>query len=386
MDQDKQNNIFACIMLGIIGDKIGFNNGKREFMFIDLIPKYTDPQFKNKINEYTIFMLLDFLKNGGIQGIDINTINYSDDTVMMLSNMKTLLNIKPYDYDDFMKKNIQYYIKDFKNEDEMINLRKAGKHTINSIRFLNKNPNIYLNWNKIDYSKYAGGSGGSMRSAIFGLIFDYNTDINNLIKYSISSCALTHMNGIVFLGSFTNALFTSFALNKINIELWIFKLIDILHDDSKVDKYIKETFIHVYEDYLKDKNIFVDKLKSFVEDNFNNYIYIKEQVKTFNPVDRILYYFYNFSTFKNNFFPGSGSDDSIIIAYDSLLMSRDNYERLIYLSMIHLGDSDTTGIIASNWYGALYGFKNVYDHLYKNDNLYDIVMNNSKKLYNIYFK
>ena len=67
-------------------------------------------------------------------------------------------------------------------------------------------------------------------------------------------------------------------------------------------------------------------------------------------------------------------------------MSRDNYERLIYLSMIHLGDSDTTGIIASNWYGALYGFKNVYDHLYKNDNLYDIVMNNSKKLYNIYFK
>ena len=57
------------------------------------------------------------------------------------------------------------------------------------------------------------------------------------------------------------------------------------------------------------------------------------------------YYYENFATNKRVFNPGSGADDCVIIAYDCLLMSKNNYEKLIYTSMIHIGDSDTTGSI-----------------------------------------
>ena len=123
-----------------------------------------------------------------------------------------------------------------------------------------------------------------------------------------------------------------------------------------------------------------------IEDNFKEQNYILDEIREINPSGRILYYFNNFTSYKDLFHPGSASDDSIIISYDSLLMSKDNYEKLIYLSMIHLGDSDTTGIISSNWYGAYYGFKNVYKHLYKEDENYNDIKIRTKKLFKKYYK
>ena len=44
---------FACILLGIIGDKIGFENGDREFFLLEHIPKYTSPDFKKQVEAFT---------------------------------------------------------------------------------------------------------------------------------------------------------------------------------------------------------------------------------------------------------------------------------------------------------------------------------------------
>ncbi len=43
----------------------------------------------------------------------------------------------------------------------------------------------------------------------------------------------------------------------------------------------------------------------------------------------------------------------------------ENWKDLCHKSMIHGGDSDSTGCIAAGWYGALYGFKEVNDNNHK---------------------
>lgn len=361
------DNYLAVILLGITGDKIGFDNGNREFYLLDKIPKYNSPNFKNTINEYSIYMLLEFISQGGIQSIDINNMIWSDDSIMMIANLEIICSSFK-DYEDFIEKLKNKYLDVFENEHDMIHTYKAGIHTINTIRLIKSG----IKWNTRNYEPNGGGSGGSMRSSPFGLLFHWKNDINKLIEFSIGSCAITHMNGIAFIGSFVNAYFTSMGINKIPIEKWIFNLLDILiitDDINPINIFIKNNFNHIYDKFLLDKQLYIDKINIYIEDNFNNYDYIYNKVRQINPVIRILYYFDNFTTYKNNFFPGSASDDSILFSYDCLLMAKDNYEKLIYYSMIHLGDSDTTGIISSNWYGSIYGFSNVYKNLYKHNNI-----------------
>jgi ADP-ribosylglycohydrolase len=358
--------IHACLFLSIIGDKIGFENGNREFYLLDQIPKYNSSQFKTKVIELSLFMLLEFIKNGGISGINTNDLIYSDDSIMLIANTEIFLdnykNLK-----DYLNKLLNRYIKDFENESIMRNKYKAGVHTMNTIRLLKNNSN----WKKREYEKGGGGSGGSMRSSIYGIIFDYKTQLKKLIKYSIYSCMITHMNGIAIIGSVLNSLITSYALNNIDIEKWLFFSLNIIKNNY-IDDIIEKKFKHIYDNYLKDKSIYIDSIELYLEQNFNNEKYKYDIIRELNPGDRILYYYDNFS-YKESFFPGSNSKDSIIIAYDCLLMARDNYEKLIYYSMIHLGDSDTTGIIASGWYGAYYGFNKKYDYLYINDEYYDFI-------------
>ena len=72
---------------------------------------------------------------------------------------------------------------------------------------------------------------------------------------------------------------------------------------------------------------------------------------------------------KNRIYPGAGGDDSVIIAYDALLDSKDNWEKLVVYSMLHVGDSDTTGTIAGAFYGAMYGITNISKRMTKKFNM-----------------
>ena len=63
--------------------------------------------------------------------------------------------------------------------------------------------------------------------------------------------------------------------------------------------------------------------------------------------------------------PGAMGVDSVIIAYDALLGSKDSWEELMLRAALHGGDSDSTGSIAGSWFGAIYGFKNVDKNNYE---------------------
>ena len=95
---------------------------------------------------------------------------------------------------------------------------------------------------------------------------------------------------------------------------------------------------------------------------------------------RSRFYYNNFST-KGNFFPGSNGFDSVIIAYDCLLDCRGSFETLVYYSMLHAGDSDSTGCIAGAFYGAYYGKFDLPKNLYSIDKYNDMkeLINKIKK-------
>lgn len=382
---NKLDKYFASIYLAAIGDKIGFGDGRREMNY-SKGPIVVENE--NKVMDYgenlNYYLLLVFIADGGITGLNIDNLMISDDTEMHLGTIKGLLS----DYknrDELYNEVTKYYLESFKNLEYMRDKLLAGRQTLEAI----KNINAGVNWKNFQYNKNAGGSGGPMRTMCIGLAFYKTSDLLKLIESTIMITSITHPNCTAFLGAITSALFTSYAIRDMNPEIWIFELKNLLNlttIDDIIEK-IKPSYIEAFKE---DKKAFIFKLDTYIETSFDdnyNYIVNELHLRSIYPWKRMMYYYENFSTNKKIFFPGSGADDSVIIAYDCLLMSKNNYEKLIFTSMINIGDSDTVGSIASAWYGALNGFTKIPNNIIsKTDPYYEIFDVMSKSLFNKYYE
>lgn len=376
-------NYFACIYLGMIGDKIGFNDGQGERNNEFKIYVNKNEEYDNELRDVYNTILYMFIENGGIIGFNIDNKLISDDTIMHMDTIHGLNS-------DFKNKNELYnnitnnYLDSFKNIDMMKKIFLAGRQTIESIININSG----VDWKKFIYNKNAGGSGGPMRTMAIGLAFNYNNDLLKLIESSIMITSITHPNCLAFIGSIASAIFTSYAINQISLELWIFEFLLLLESDiiNNIIEKIKPNYIEFFEE---DKKEYIFKIKTYIETSFDNYTYIVNQnaFRSRFQYSRISYYYENFSSNKKIIYPGSGADDCIIIAYDCLLLSKNNYEKLIYTSMVSIGDTDTVGSIASAWYGALYGFNNVPTNLLNKNHKYYIEFKEiAEKIYNKFYQ
>lgn len=81
---------------------------------------------------------------------------------------------------------------------------------------------------------------------------------------------------------------------------------------------------------------------------------------------------------------GSGVTGTLM-AYDALLDSGDNWEKLIYYSMLHVGDSDTVGAIAGGLYGAMYGIDKVPENLLRDLEKKKELIDISEKIYKKFY-
>lgn len=381
---DKLDKYFASIYLAMVGDKIGFGDGYQEMNSLyDMLTIENNKDFLANAEGVTYQILYIFLADGGISNINLNILSISDDTVMHLDTVKGLL--EHYNNINELTDNIlKHYLESFKDLNFMKNKLLAGKQTIDSIKKIQSG----TNWSKFVYNKNAGGNGSVMRSMCIGLAFHRPSDLNKLIETCILSTLITHPNCTACIGSIVSALFTSYALNGINPEKWIFELLDILESDmiDKILLKIRPTFIDNFKD---DKQSFIFKLNTYIETSFDenyNYSINSKHNRAVYPWKRIYYYFDNFITDKKLFYVGAGADDCVIIAYDCLLLSKNNYERLIYTSMIIVGDSDTIGSVASSWYGALYGINNILNtNLIEENEEYNNIKKISEQLYYKYY-
>ena len=211
----------------------------------------------------------------------------------------------------------------------------------------------YLKKGKIIYTDNAGGSGASMRTSPIGLLYNKPENLNQLISKSIESSRLTHNYPLGFLGGLVTVLFTSYAIQKPILE-WCDSLLE-LNESNIIDKYIETTDIK--EKYQKDKDHFWDKWYEYREKRLNN---TTENVLNIEIINELVKKEYSPQVFGKNVTNyskwGGNGCDSVIVAYDALLLSKGSWDSLVFTAALHFGDNDTTGIIAGAWYGAYYGF------------------------------
>lgn len=343
----------ACIILHALGDTIGYNNSKWEFM-------------KNTISYEGKVMnkLFEYINYGGVKYVPQKNWNISDDTIMHIGTIKNLLkqnkNIKEYG------KNLkEIYINIFDtyfNNKENINKRMPGTGTINSLIKLKEG----IEWDNIPYDFNLGGSGAAMRTSCIGLVYNGIENRKKLIKYSIETSRILHNSPIGYLGGLVASLFTAYAIEGIEINKWGYLLME-LFEKKIINKYIEESGRDIQE-YNNDSHIFIAKWNRYLNDKFDDNGNIIKRRSDINLLHRTNYYINNFAYIndKNNknkkpstTFVGGSGYDSVIIAYDCLLDAKNKWEKLLIYSMLHAGDTDTTGCIAASWYGALYGFGDV---------------------------
>ena len=365
-----EKKITAAFLLGFMGDIIGFGNGITEFNNSN---RFSHDNFGDKFEQagadYSNELVFNFIYEGGFKTHPKPSYTVSDDSIMLEANAKALIewskkDTQKSDIDlliNIIKKEYIELIKDRLELEKFERVYKGGLTTINYLKKLK----IGNDYKDFAYDDKAGGSGGSMRSAIIGVVFNKKSNLLKLIEVAIESTCLTHPNAIAFLGSIMVALFASYAVAGIDPVRWCVDAMEVLESDI-IDNYIKtkrdtfETF------YMRDKKIFINKWKDYIEDRFDefDFTYKKSMVMKY-PSQRTLFY-NKFSARKKDIYPGAGGDDSVIIAYDCLVDSDGSWDKIVFNSMLHVGDSDTTGTICGFLYGLYYGLDGVYNSMLTN--------------------
>lgn len=339
-----EQRYIACMVLHALGDTIGYNNSEWEFKSGNLI---------TRVNE----KLFEFIDFGGINYVPDLGWRISDDTIMHIKIAEGLLS----DFttiDDLATTLVTKFIDALNQFDnEGLEKRHPGNTLIKSIDRLRDGQK----WNQEAYHILSGGSGASMRSSCLGLAFFGKENRNTLIEIAIETSRITHNSAVGYLGGFVSALFTAFAIEGIDIKLWPFELKEIFKQE-RIERYIRDVGRDV-DNFKHDKDVFIDKWFRYIDGKFDHDGNVIKRRTTKNLFWRITHYDNNYSFKRGDVvFPGSGGDDSVIIAYDCLVDAGPSWEKLVVYAMLHGGDTDTTGCIAASWYGALYGFGDVPLH------------------------
>lgn len=397
----------ACFILSAVGDAIGYRRGNWEFC----------KSGRRIHNE-----LLSMTENCGVVGLRINTRNWivSDDTVMHIATANGLLSShwqqnrstqtgnNPQESKENMEQNSDKEpleassedneqgqhpseaseqdtedTKDTKDADQetrqdfdKIKLfqqiakfyyecrsdmsgRAPGACTMQNIHYLCSNG---YGWDKVPFNPRGGGCGAAMRTMCIGLRFWREEDFHHLLSVSIESGRMTHNNPIGFLGGYVSALFTSFAVRRVDVNEWGWRFIDtwpeILQYLRESERHVKENMEHIdyfriqWDAYLLSRHIgvrLVNNAPQFPPDF--------DQPETRDE-------FVNSVSYSG--WGGSSGHDAPMIAYDALLLCGGDWCRFLEYGALHGGDNDSTGAIGGAWFGTLYGFHGVPDGHWEN--------------------
>ena len=320
-----------------LGDTLGYNNGKWEFNYGDV---RAGPDYVNE-------MIYEFISLGGINDIDISNWMASDDTILYMATLETLVSMNLEKVD---KININTFGEKLRlaylAAKPLIANRHPGQITSDSLEI---QENIV--WNKLPYNSMAKGNGSVMRSGSIGIFFPGKHNRSTLVALAIESSRITHNSTIANLGSIATALFTAYALERVPVNFWPSKFLKLLQSNL-IDSYMELAHPTEYSLYIRDKVVFIGQWEKYVRLRFSGTSVRTDQKWMKNPVLRYKYLVENFS--KSCDIPGSCADDSVIMAYDALLEAGNVFEKAVVYSILHPGDSDTIGSMTLSWYGALY--------------------------------
>lgn len=390
--RNHRNRFRACIILGALGDTIGYHNGNWEFCYdTDKIRK-------------------EFAMQGGPKEFDVKSLSVSDDTVLNLATIRSLIESFQKDWKTELSITRKHYVNSFRSD---MNGRAPGTTTGMSISLLEKGSRPAFN---LEHKT----CGGAMRAAPIGLRYHRQEDTGELLWTAIEYCRLTHNGPLAYMGSFLNALFTSYAINQIDPCMWINLAIKtetmVIKEINTVCIDAKEHIPYVQWTYNFMKQYATDRFPSKVDGEFGeidwdtNYpFFLGHYEKDPQFTDNVFRELSREPDGKTSW-SGSCGISSVLIAYDALLyaiywneFSSDvdfnnvfknpemvdlkYYEKVweltIIAGMLHGGDNDSTGIIVGGFYGALFGARGVTKNLIEDIEYLDLMWGLANQLWSI---
>ncbi|XP_055501361.1 LOW QUALITY PROTEIN: uncharacterized protein LOC129703196 [Leucoraja erinacea] len=202
--------------------------------------------------------------------------------------------------------------------------------------------------------------GAAARTMCIGMCYSKAEQLNDLLQASIECGQMTHSYPAGFLGTFSTAVFSSFAIQGKPIAEWGRRMMELM---PTVEKYCERKMQH-----------FSDFRENFFSFETNWQFYLQQRGIEKDGSDKAIFpKTYNIEE-QNKLFrhwcsESTGKDkglETTLIAYDALLFAGSDWKKMCYSAMFHRGESDATGAIAGCLYGILYGFDNVPTSLYKN--------------------
>ncbi|EDO33452.1 predicted protein [Nematostella vectensis] len=340
----------ASMLLSAAGDALGFKNSEWEF-------QHDGEKIHKQLKDL-----------GGVANLKVSKKNWrvSDDTILHIATGEALVS-------DWSSKE-ELYLKlaaNYKEGMRDMRDRAAGNTLQMSIHQLKPGrPGGYI----IPFNPRGGGCGAAMRSMCIGLLLYRPEHLDDLIAVSVESGRMTHNHPTGYLGALTAALFTSFAIQAKPIREWGVGLMSTL---PKALKYVQSIGRDVKEN---------EQGWSYFTDKWTKYLMLRgildgtndpKFADRYTVSDRDKFY----KSLSYSGWAGSSGHDAPMIAYDALLGAGDSWEELCHRGMFHGGDSDSTGVMAGAWWGALHGFDGVPVGNYKNLEYRERIENIAKKLY-----
>lgn len=366
---DNEDRYVASGILSVIGDLIGYGNGSWKYS-----------KFKTITWDSTLEMLFEFIAKGGINNIDMNDWKASYCSLTLISLLTSISNNKsePIMVKYGFVKNTTLYLE--QHEYVSLDLRystklaQSAKTIDNEVKYVvkykkqnHKNPVGYVyptEYDENNYDNKACPYGLAIGLAYFG---EDNRHI--LIYNALYIGATTHTSPIGYLGCLSIALFTAFAIEKKEISLWMYLLIDILTKNKIVIDFIKyhSKNVNNNEDIYIHHEIYLKYLNKYVDLRFQNKK-PKELKSMKNIMFRSSFYSENFGIDKHLSNEGKKYLRSVIgttgyslpiVVYDCLLDSKNNWTTAVMYGILNIGDSSTLGSVIGGLYGAINGFDNV---------------------------
>ena len=353
----------ACFYCGALGDTIGFKNGDWEFL------------------KDTKEILSQCERLGGIIELPIEQWIVSDDTVMHMATARALLNLAgPGKSMLFDASSLKHVFCDEYLEclNDMVG-RAPGMATLRAKTSMIKRQ--YVN-----YDSKSGGNGAAMRMMAVGLAMPHKWQKRSMIKMAIIASLVTHHNPVAVLGAIVSALFTSFAIKNIPVVTWPFIFLyedlpvieDCLNDMKLIDEWSKhhdsiDYFVNMWKKYIESR---FGKIHEFVHKSSDGSMIASSKPEWAHEWENRYELRDDFArAFQYSNWYGSSGHDAVILAYDALLYtirhsdmesdSHEPYVRLMTLSALNEGDSDSIASIAGAWFGAAYGMKHLPESTYK---------------------
>ena len=327
----------------ILGDIIGFGNGKMEcnngLQFIE--DNYKD--FVNVGSEYANELTFDFIFQGGFSKYPLPKHRPSYHTLLMLATCRALINGTEYKDEYLTLVNEPKKMTDFSTK------HGATKTTIKSLKRLLKGDEVNVLPESDDDE-----SSPVIRSVIIGRKFYLHDQYTDLVRECIKCVIITHPNNMCILSSVMGASFCAFAKRGIEPHLWLKGFYLLLDENDIVKRELGNVREDLLANYDSEKRKFIEIISKYYEDRFDDKGKFRDNDLMKYPSERMLFYSH-YENMATEFYPGKTSIVCLLMAYDCLLMSNGSFDKVVLYSMVHSGNSSGTGALCAFYHGLVWG-------------------------------